>query len=381
MALRNAKPVRVIFQDGQVFHGRAFALSGDRYAEVVFNTGMTGYQEILTDPSYKGQAVVMTYPLIGSYGINEEDSESHRIFLEALLVKEYIPFPSNWRSGMSLKDYLTKHDVLGVEGLDTRAMTRYIREKGACKAAITTYDGPVEMFTQRLGESSPIFGVNMVHDASCERSYRWPKPDCSDYRIAVLDCGIKHNILRLLYEENMDCTVFNSVTHIDRILNGDFDGVFISNGPGDPEYVYSVTELVKRVIGKIPIFGICLGHQILGQALGAKTFKLKFGHHGVNHPVKNLRTGQIEITSQNHNFAIDPKTLPENVEVTHVNLNDHTVSGIRHKTLPAFSVQYHPESAPGPHDSRYLFKEFYAMVAEHHAARQSGTNTKYEANV
>lgn len=360
-----SKAVRVVFQDGRVFHGKTFALSGDKYAEVVFNTGMTGYQEILTDPSYKGQAVVMTYPLIGSYGINNEDAESKRVYLEALLVKEYIATPSNWRSTCTLRDYLLEHGVLGVEGLDTRAMTKYLREKGACKAAITTYDAPVKELTARLSETSPIFGINMVNDVSCDKSYRWPRPENSDFKIAVIDCGAKHNILRLFHENRLDCTVFSSSTHIDTILGGGFDGIFISNGPGDPEYVHNVTELVERILGKLPLFGICLGHQILGQALGAKTYKLKFGHHGLNHPIKNLVTGKVEITSQNHNFALERESLPSNVEITHVNLNDNTVAGIRHKTLPAFSVQYHPEAAPGPHDSRYLFKEFYAMIAAH----------------
>ena len=372
-------PVRLIFENGKTFHGRVFAKSCDRYAEVVFNTGMTGYQEILTDPSYQGQAVVMTYPLIGSYGINDEDFESRKIFLEALLVKEYIDFPSNWQSRHTLKAYLEKYGVLGVQGLDTRAITRHIREKGACKAVLTTSNDDPQVFIDRLKRTHVIAGINAAKHASCEQNYRWNSSTTSRFKVAVIDCGIKYNILRLLGQQGCDCHVFSSTTHSSKILGQNFDGVLFSNGPGDPEAVHDVMMLAKSLLGKLPIFGICLGHQILGLALGCKTFKLQFGHHGNNHPIKNLSTGLVEITSQNHNFVLDPDSLDENIEVTHVNLNDNTVAGIRHKFYQAFSVQYHPEASPGPSDSRYLFRQFVEMMEEHAKIRHCKPAPKKKA--
>ncbi len=349
---------KLIFEDGTVFTGKVFAGNGERFGEVVFNTGMTGYQEVLTDPSYTGQFVVMTYPLIGNYGINKEDVESKKIFLEAFLVKEYIDFPSNWRSEKTLKTYLEENNILGVEGLDTRALTKFIREKGAQKAIITNSSDPIEVVLQKLKTQPSMTGQNLVKKVSVTESFNWNNEN-KKIPIAVIDCGIKFNILRLLAQQGFNCTVFPYNTKPEEILTKKYQGLFLSNGPGDPEPVKEVISLVQNCLGKIPIFGICLGHQILGIALGAKTYKLKFGHHGLNHPVKNLKTGHIEITSQNHGFSIDPETINlSEIAITHVNLNDQTIEGIKSKKYPAFSVQYHPEAAPGPHDSAYLFQEF-----------------------
>ncbi len=358
---------RLIFEDGTVFHGRAFASPTDRFGEVVFNTAMSGYQEVLTDPSYCGQLVLMTYPLIGNYGINDEDIESRGLFLEALLVKEYIDFPSNWRSKRSLKQYLETHNVMGVEGIDTRAVTRFLRKNGAQRSMVTVSSDPVETLVERLKISPTMQGLNLADRVSTDGSYHWPMNGVSPlYKVAVIDTGVKFNILRSLASFGCDCTVFPSSVDANEILAQGFDGVFLSNGPGDPEPVKSVISIVQSVLGKIPIFGICLGHQLLWLALGGKTYKLKFGHHAANHPVKNLRTGKVEITSQNHGFSVDPESLPESlIEITHINLNDLTVEGFRHRQFPAFSVQYHPEAAPGPRESHYLFREFVDMMAAH----------------
>ncbi len=356
---------RLVFEDGTLFEGIAFASVGERFGEVVFNTAMSGYQEVLTDPSYYRQMVVMTYPLMGNYGINAEDVESSGLFLSALIVKEYIDFPSNFRSNQSLKAYLEANNILGVEDIDTRALTRYIRESGAQKAILTTGDEPLHELVEKVLASSGMVGADLVGDVTCKAAYKWEGPE-STFKVAVIDCGIKLNILRLLAKADCECTVFPSTVTADEILAGNFHGVFLSNGPGDPAAVVSVIETVKSLLGKLPIFGICLGHQIMGLALGAQTFKLKFGHHGANHPVKDFRTGKIEITSQNHGFSVDPETLGEDVEITHLNLNDDTIEGIRHTKYPAFSVQYHPEAAPGPHDSRYLFDEFTSLMRGFH---------------
>ncbi|NBV83541.1 carbamoyl-phosphate synthase small subunit [bacterium] len=362
---------RLIFEDGTVFHGRAFAGSGERFGEVVFNTAMSGYQEVLTDPSYCGQMVLMTYPMIGSYGINTEDVESRGLFLEALLVREYIDFPSNWRSKQSLKSYLEQNGVLGVEGLDTRAITRYLRDHGAQRTLLTTSNESLEIALRRIKSSPTMQGLNLADKVSASGSYQWPMAgQAPEFRVAVIDTGVKYNILRLLASHGCDCTVFPSTIDANEILAQDFDGVFLSNGPGDPEPVTSAITAIKTLLGKVPIFGICLGHQLLWLALGGKTYKLKFGHHGANHPVKNLATGHVEITSQNHGFCVDAESLSaDDIEVTHVNLNDHTVEGFKHRKFPAFSVQYHPESAPGPHDSKYLFKEFVEMMRVYRDAK------------
>jgi carbamoyl-phosphate synthase small subunit len=353
----------LVFEDGTVFEGKVFAGSGERFGEVVFNTAMTGYQEVLTDPSYAGQMVLMTYPLIGNYGINSEDCESRSIFLETFIVKEYLDCPSNWRSEKSLKDYLNEHNILGVEGFDTRAITRFIRENGAQKAAITTLDEPIEKTLEKVRASQGMQGKNLVEKVTCEEKYDWDKPQKTKVKIAVIDCGIKYNILRMMTEEGCECTVYPATVSADEILDKNYDGVFVSNGPGDPEPVKNVIETLKQLIGKLPIFGICLGNQLLGIALGGRACKLKFGHHGVNHPVKNIKTDQVEITSQNHGFCLDMESLDKDIiEVTHINLNDNTVEGFKHRTLPVFCVQYHPEAAPGPHDSRYLFKDFLSLI-------------------
>jgi len=358
--------ISLVFEDGTKFHGRIFAGKGERGGEVVFNTAMSGYQEVITDPSYAGQIVVMTYPLIGSYGINKADAESRNLFLEALLVKEYIDFPSNWQSELSLKEYLDKNNILGVEGFDTRAITKHIREKGAARALLTTSTDSPETIAKKVSKLPKMEGRNLVNEVTIDKSYTWNHPENKEFNVAVLDCGCKYNILNLLTDQGMACTVLPSDKEYSKEDFDEFDGVFISNGPGDPETVEAAISSIKSILEHKPIFGICLGHQILTHALGGKTFKLPFGHHGANHPVKNLKTGKIEITSQNHGFATDEQSLPEDVEISHINLNDNTVEGIRHKTLPVFSVQYHPESAPGPHDSRYLFDDFKALLKEHY---------------
>jgi carbamoyl-phosphate synthase small subunit len=359
------KTAQLYFEDGTKFIGQVFAQGQDCSGEVIFNTAMSGYQEVLTDPSYFGQMVLMTYPLIGNYGINDEDVESRKIFLKALLVKEYIDFPSNWRSQKSLKQYLEEHNTLGIEGFDTRAITRYLRSKGSQKAILDTTNSSETELIKKLNNVPSIAGKDSVKEVTCSSSYVFTEgyEVKNKYKIAVIDCGIKYNILRHLIKLGCECTVFPASVKASEILNSNFDGVFLSNGPGDPEPVTYVVKTIEQLLGKLPIFGICLGNQLLGLALGGKTYKLKFGHHGINHPVKQLKTGHIEITSQNHNFCLDIDSLDKNdIEVTHINLNDNTVEGFRHKKLSAFAVQYHPEAAPGPHDSSYLFKDFISLI-------------------
>lgn len=376
--MKKKKNVRLIFEDGKVFRGKIFTENSneERTAEVVFNTAMAGYQEVLTDPSYYGQMVVMTYPMIGSYGINQEDIESNKIYLDAIIVKEYMEYPSNWKSKKNLKEYLDENNILGVEGFDTRAITRYLREKGAMKGLLTNSDKSIEILISQMKETSDIVGKDIVKEVTTANVYHWTENTTKQYKVAIIDCGIKQNMLRLLEKKGCYCTIFPYSVDSQTILNGGFDALFLSNGPGDPEPVLTVINTVKKLLGHIPIFGICLGHQILGIAVGGKIIKLKFGHHGVNHPIINLDTQKIEITSQNHNYAIDPDSLNKNdMEITHINLNDHTIAGIRHKKYAAFSVQYHPESSPGPHDSMYLFDNFTKMM-DREKAKQS-TSVKY----
>ena len=350
----------LLLDDGKLFKGTTFGATGQSIGEVCFNTGMTGYQEILTDPSYAKQIVTMTAPHIGNYGVNAEDIESEKIQVSGFVIKEESIFPSSWRSEMSLGDYLKKQNIVGIKNIDTRALTRHIRDNGAMNGIISSTTDNKNELTSKLKSSPSMTGLDLAKIVSTKNIYDWS--DKGEYRVAAIDFGIKKNILRLLEEFHCQVTVFPANTTAKDVLSCDPDGVFLSNGPGDPAAVEYGIETVKQILGEKPIFGICLGHQILAIALGAKTFKLKFGHRGINHPVKNMVGKTIEITSQNHGFAVELESLPKNVISTHINLNDNTSAGIESIDYPAFSVQYHPESSPGPHDSRYLFKKFIRMM-------------------
>ena len=350
----------LLLDDGKLFKGTTFGATGQAIGEVCFNTGMTGYQEILTDPSYAKQIVTMTAPHIGNYGINTEDIESEKIQVSGFVIKEESPIPSNWRSEMSLGDYLIKQNIVGIKNIDTRALTRHIRDNGAMNGIISSTTDNKNELISKLKSSPSMTGLDLAKIVSTKNVYDWS--DKGEYRVAAIDFGIKKNILRLLEELDCQVTVFPANATAKDILSFDPDGVFLSNGPGDPAAVKYGIETVKQILGEKPIFGICLGHQILAIALGAKTFKLKFGHRGINHPVKNMGEKTIEITSQNHGFSVELESLPKNVISTHINLNDNTSAGIESIDYPAFSVQYHPESSPGPHDSRYLFKKFIRMM-------------------
>ena len=364
----------VALEDGRIFEGRSFTGAGEALGEIVFNTGMTGYQEILTDPSYNGQIVTMTCPLIGNYGVNEDDMESGSVHPDAFLIKEYSEIHSNFRATGNLADFLRSRNVLGVEGLDTRAITRHTREVGALKGIVSTQDLDPLSLVERAKSWSGLPGRDMVSSVTCQKPYGWanngPAPGANfttassgKYKIVALDFGLKYNQLRLLQERGCQIQVVPASTSSDDILAMNPDGIFLTNGPGDPAGVPGVVDTVRNLLGKKPIFGICLGHQILGLAYGGNTYKLKFGHRGSNQPVKDLSTGKIEITAQNHGFCVDFDSLnPDDVELTHINLNDNSVEGMRHKKYPVFSVQYHPENAPGPHDSLYLFDRFIDMM-------------------
>ena len=348
-------------EDGRIFKGRSFGAKGESYGEVVFNTSMAGYQEIITDPSYKGQIVTMTYPLIGNYGVNDDDVESRKPFLEGLVVKEYSKVASNWRSKKTLGDYLKEHDVLGIEGIDTRSFTIHIRSSGAMKAVISTKDLNEANLIKKAKASPGLVGLDLVKDVILPKSYEWNNK--GRYKVVVLDCGAKFNIMRILAANDCRVTVVPAIASEKEILAFNPHGILLSNGPGDPAALPYVVETVRTLIGKLPIFGICLGHQMLGQAFGGKTYKLKFGHHGGNHPVKDLKTGKVAISVQNHGFCVDIDTLNgREIELTHINLNDQTLEGMRHKKLPIFSVQFHPEACPGPKDAEYLFAKFTELM-------------------
>ncbi|MDE1921540.1 MAG: glutamine-hydrolyzing carbamoyl-phosphate synthase small subunit [Candidatus Omnitrophica bacterium] len=356
------KEAILYLQDATSFRGRTLKETGETAGEAVFNTAMTGYQEILTDPSYTGQIVVMTYPLIGNYGVNDEDVESDKVHVKGFVAKEFCRRPSNWRARKSLIDYLNENKIIAMEGVDTRALTRHLRIRGAMKAIISTEDFDPSSLQRKLDSLPSMEGMDFVRDVSTSKKYVWKHSGPRRYKIAAIDCGIKYNILRILAELGCEVHVFPAKTTAREIMAIKPDGLFLSNGPGDPAVLTYVIDTVRECLGKTPIFGICLGNQILGLALGGKTYKLKFGHHGANHPVRDFEGNCIAVTSQNHGFCVDIKSLDAGVEVIHTNLNDRSVEGIRHKSLPAFSIQYHPESAPGPHDAKYLFNRFIEMI-------------------
>jgi len=355
-------------EDGRTFEGESFGAKCAAVGEICFNTSMTGYQEVLTDPSYRGQIVAMTYPLIGNYGTNALDQESDEPHVRGFVIEELSEIASNWRSESSLDDYLKRWKIPGVQGIDTRALTRHLRTRGAMKAYLTCDEISPEAATQLALEGEGVIGMDYVREVTTRESYRWdPDDKLSEiwsiaigdarpqlppirYRVVAYDYGIKQNILRLLRQHGFEVTVVPATTSAEEVLKLNPDGIFLSNGPGDPSALDYAHKAIQGLMGKKPIFGICLGHQVLGYAYGGKTFKLKFGHRGGNQPVKDLRSGRVAITSQNHGFAVDADSLPKEIEVTHLNLNDGTVEGMRHKELPIFSVQYHPEAAPGPHD-------------------------------
>ncbi len=354
------KKALIALEDGTIYEGWSFGAEGERVGEIVFNTSMTGYQEIITDPSYKGQIVTMTYPLIGNYGANFEDLESDGPKVEGFVVRDYIETWSNWRGKESLADFLKRHGVMGIEGVDTRAITRHIRLQGAMKACISTEDLDPESLVEKARSWPGLVGRDMVQFVTCREAYQWSAE--GRFKVVAYDFGVKHNILRILARLGCAITVVPAWTPAEEVLRMDPDGIFLSNGPGDPAGLPYAVKEIRKLLGERPIFGICLGHQLLALALGGNTYKLKFGHRGGNHPVKDLRTGKVYITAQNHGFCVDPQSLPEEVELTHLNLYDHTLEGIRHRKIPAFSVQYHPEASPGPHDAEYLFGEFIRLM-------------------
>ncbi len=363
--------------DGRIFRGRAFGAIGETVGEVVFNTAMTGYQEVLTDPSYRGQLVCMTYPEIGNVGVNREDAESQRVYVEGFIVREYWERPSNWRSEMPLGKYLEEAGVVGIEGIDTRALVRHLRDHGAQEGVISSVDLDPASLIAKAKASPGLIGRDLVREVSCAKPYDWNIGDWElghGYRhasseqmldaplVVALDYGIKHNILRRLIGNGFRVKVMPATSTAEEILAQNSDGIFLSNGPGDPAALPYAYKAVAGILGKKPVFGICLGHQMIGLGLGGNTYKLDFGHHGANHPVMDLRTRRVEITSQNHGFAVDTDSLKGKAELSHLNLNDKTVEGLRGIGSPFFSVQYHPEASPGPHDSSYLFRRFRRMV-------------------
>jgi carbamoyl-phosphate synthase small subunit len=372
-------PAVLALEDGTVFEGWSFGAPAERTGEVVFNTAITGYQEIFTDPSYSGQIVVLTNPQIGNYGANQSDNEAARPYIEGLVVREFSPLASNWRSDETAQEFLTTNGVPVIAGIDTRALVRHLRSRGVMRGVLSATSTDAAALVDRARSSPSMTGLDLATRVSTRESYQWIKPaePCSPsdleadpasprFHVVAYDFGIKHNILRRLVSAGCRVTVVPAATSAEDTLALKPDGVFLSNGPGDPEPLTHPAAQVRKLIGHVPIFGICLGHQILGLALGAKTYKLKFGHRGANHPVLNKITGKVEITSHNHGFAVDPDSLNlSEVEITHSNLNDDTLEGFRHRNHPVFCVQYHPEAAPGPHDSRYLFEDFVTLMTDH----------------
>ena len=362
------KEAILALEDGRIFRGFSFGAEGDAAGEVVFNTSMTGYQEILTDPSYKGQMVCMTYPLIGNYGVNLEDAESTRPFVEGFIVKEVSRIYSNWRAAEDLGSYLKRNWIVGIEGIDTRALTKHLREEGAKKGVISTRDLDEKSLVKKALQSPGLVGRDLIKEVMCQKAYDWNKT--GQYRVVAIDSGIKHNILRNLALRDCRIRVVPATATKEEILSFKPHGLFLSNGPGDPEALPYIVNTVKSLLEELPIFGICLGHQILGQAFGGRTFKMKFGHHGGNQPVIDLRTKSVAITAQNHGFAVDVDSIHDKkVVLTHINLNDRTCEGMEHKKLPVFSVQYHPEAAPGPHDAAYHFDKFIDLMKKNARTR------------
>jgi carbamoyl-phosphate synthase small subunit len=374
----NSYTATLALEDGRIFRGRAFGASVERTGELIFNTSLSGYQEIFTDPSYCGQIVVLTNPEIGNYGLNSLDEESSRPFIEGLVVREYSPMASNWRSEVIIDEYLRHHGVPAISEIDSRALVRHLRDRGSMRAVLSSTDHDEKTLVEKARRAPLMVGLDLAQVVTCKEPFGWtePSPDIffntsgpkpenpRRFRVVAYDFGIKYNILRQLTDNGCDVTVVPAQTSAEEALSTNPDGIFLSNGPGDPDPVTYAIAAIRQLLGRKPIFGICLGHQLLGLALGGKTFKLKFGHHGGNQPVKNLQTGRVEITAQNHGFAVDPESLKNSeVVVTHLNLNDHTCEGLRHKSMPVFSVQYHPEASPGPHDASYHFRDFIRLMS------------------